>query len=192
MIETIKNLVIGPWDSGFQRIGFDRNDSRTRWLYSPTADFSTASKLMCFPERHLASVPQKNKGSLSHLSIDIWYMIYIYIHTYVYIYVYIYIWEGLFRLFLSFSIQIYISYVDKCVRSHTMVITRLGGEPRVKNATGAPHVNASDEKRRTLPVPQVDQFIGPGWPIFIVWGLGGGLPFLMGWFITCVDSPVED
>jgi len=43
-----------------------------------------------------------------------------------------------------------------------MVITRLGGEPRVKNATGAPHVNASDEKRRTLPAPQVDQFIGPG------------------------------
>ena len=59
-----------------------------------------------------------------------------------------------------------------------MVITRLGGEPRVKNATGAPHVNASDEKRRRL-APQVDQFIGPGWPIFIVWGgLGGGLPFL--------------
>ena len=92
------------------------------------------------------------------------YDIYIYIHTYVYIYVYIYMRRVIPSLsfFLSFSIQIYISYVDKCVRSHSMVITRLGGEPRVKNATGAPHVNASDEKRRTLPAPQVDQFIGPG------------------------------
>ena len=64
--------------------------------------------------------------------------------------------------FLSLSIYRYTYHMWISVLDlDSMVITRLGGEPRVKNATGAPHVNASDEKRRCL-APKVDQFIAPG------------------------------